>query len=129
MKTFHEIIKAAALEFARANAIVMPGDYVMTQWGDWKKPHKVQISSVGAALAHSEFDEEKREFPAILEMTYCAVRLKADGTPKDNPHYGQIVLTSFVTQDGRAWQQSRNIIENATVQWDLPESRRYHGSV
>ena len=121
MPDFHSIIKAAALAFARENAIVMPGDFVLTQWGRWKKPHKVQISQVGAALACGKFDPEKREFHASLEMTYYAWRLKADGKPRERYH-GGIALTSFVTEAGEKWQQSKQVISHAAVHWELPES-------
>ena len=122
---FHDIIKAEALEFARKNAIVMPGDIVETTWGNsWKKPRKVQVYQVGACLAHDEFDTQTREFEAVLEMSYYALRLKGDGTPKDRPGAG-IVLCHFVTDDGTEWRQSRQTINNATVHWSLPESWPY----
>jgi hypothetical protein len=117
---FHNIIKAAALEFARANAIVTPGDIVLTQWGTWKKPHRVQISSVGAALAYGKFDREKGEYPAVLEMTYTALRLRANGDLRDKPGCG-IALKGFITLEGVAWEQSRNVFNSALVCWDLPE--------
>ena len=121
---FHEIIKAAALEFARANAVVIPGDFVTTQWGSWKKSHRVQICEVGAALAYGEFDRQKREFPAILEMFYTAARLRADGTLFDKPGNG-IVLSEFITENGITWKQSRQIFNSVLVHWSLPESWRY----
>jgi hypothetical protein len=103
----------------------MPGDIVETTWGNqWKKPRKVQIYQVGACLAHDEFDTQKREFEAVLEMSYYALRLKADGTPKDKPGCG-IVLWQFTKLDGTPWAQSRNTINNATVHWSLPESWPY----
>lgn len=122
---FHDIIKTSALEFARKNAIVMPGEIVETTWcGRWKKPHKVQIYQVGACLSHDDFDTQKREFKAVLEMCYYALRLKADGTPKDTPGCG-IVLQHFVAADGREWSQSQNVVNNAAVHWSLPESWPY----
>jgi hypothetical protein len=121
---FHDVIKAEALKFARANAIAMPGDYVMTQWRDWKKPHRVQICAVGAALASAEFNKVKREFPATLEMFYCAVRLNADGLLRDLNGSG-IVLTHFITETGITWKQSQNVINHGAVHWDLPESWPY----
>jgi len=125
MNDFHNIIKVAALEFARANAIVMPGDIVLTNWGGaWKKARKVQIYAVGSALAHDDFDPQQREFRATLEMTYYALRLKANGEPRDKPGCG-IVLRDFITQDGVEWKESRNVINNAVVHWKLPESWPY----
>lgn len=121
---FHETIKTAALEYARANAIVMPGDYVFTQWSGWKKPHKVLVCSVGAGLRCGEFDPQKREFHAELAMTYYALRLKADGTRKDIDT--AIVLMEFSTESGVKWKRTKETFNSPLVHWDLPESWPYN---
>jgi hypothetical protein len=120
---FHDIIKSAALEFARKNATVVPGEIVETNWG-WKKPHKVMISHVGAALACGDFNREVWEFHAELVMTYYAFKLDKNGEPKTEPG-GCIVLSTFTKADGTEWQMAKNTINNATVHWHLPESWRW----
>ena len=123
--SFHNLIKNAAIEFARTNAIVMPGDYVTTLWGGWKKPRRVQIYAVGAALAHSDVDPIKHEFRAVLEMTYYALRLNKKGDSREKTGVG-IVLKNFITEDGQKWEQSAKLINNATVHWKIPESWPYN---
>jgi len=125
---FHEIIKAAALEYARANAIVMPGDVVYTTWGGaWQKLHKVQICGVGAALAehhpvpYEEFNSAL--FVPLLEMTYYACRLRADGTRKFKG--SAIVLTEFTTEEGVEWHRTHIPLNKYAFHWELPESWPY----
>jgi hypothetical protein len=52
-------------------------------------------------------------------MTYYGVRLKANGEPSRNDGVS-LVLTRFVTEDGRTWEISGDTINNCTVHWRLP---------
>lgn len=124
-KEFHEIIKEAALKWARKNAIAMPGEIVETIWGDWKKPHKVIIYSVGCHLCAGDFDRQKWEFKAELEMAYCGLRIyPKQPLPDKNPGCG-LVLNNFKKTDGVLWRSTKEGINNATVHWELPESWPY----
>ena len=109
---FNDKIKAEALKWAKRNAIAMPGEIVETQWGDWKRPHKVRISKVGCCLSAKHDGEWK----ATLEMFYIAERLKPDGTSKEKNGSG-IVLDHFRKEDGRTWRQSHLTINHAAYHW------------
>ena len=118
--TFHEILKKEALKFAKKNAIVKHGEIVTTSWGDWVKPHKAKIYSIGACLSCGKFDKKTKELHAELDMFYYAKRLKPDGTIKpQDKKIGGIVLTAFVKSDGKIWKQSSQVLNHGAYHWDL----------
>jgi hypothetical protein len=125
MNTFHDVIKKEALKWARKNAVAMPGEIVETVWGDWKKPHKVVIYSVGCCLCTGNLDKKNREFKAELQMTYYGLKIPVSGIiPTENPGYG-LALQNFIKADGTVWEEKREGINNSTVHWKLPESWPY----
>ena len=121
---FEESIKKYALEYARENTIVQRGEIVETLWGDWKKPHKVKINKIGAALSIQSWDilknggrKYKKTRPSFA-MFYYALRLKADGGQKDEDGRG-IVLTNLRKMDGKTWVETDEVLNYAAYHWSL----------
>ncbi len=119
---FNEIIKREAINYAKKHSIVEHGDIVMTQWADWKKPHKVMIYDIGACLS-CDWDKVKRETYATLGMYYYARRLNADGRVFKNDKAGGIVLEHFFTNDGTEWKKSKEDLNHCAYSWSLPVPR------
>ena len=126
-----ETLEKLALEFAAKNAIVKHGEIVETVWGDWKRPHKVKIYSIGAALSlhhwkningQKDYSTEKACHPRF-GMTYCALRLFADGRAKDKVGSG-IVLRNFKTANGTIWEETEEVINHCAYSWELPKSHK-----
>lgn len=119
-----DVVESAALEYARSNAIVLPGDTVITTWGgQWKKPHKVVVVRVGAALASSYIRHRDPPFVAQFEMEYIGLRLDKNGAPPQNQ--AGLVLREFETETGQTWKQTKETINHQAYSWELPESWKY----
>jgi hypothetical protein len=96
-------LKQAAENFIKTNAIAAVGDIVETKWGDWKRPQKVRLYHVGAHLV-CRYLESKKNWEAGFAMTYCAERLRKDGSSKEISEGSGICLSSFKTEHGKSWE-------------------------
>jgi hypothetical protein len=97
----NDMLRDAAHAYIRENAIVSVGDVVTTTWGSWKKPGRVRITHVGAELVCRW--NGKDDWIVGFDMTYCAQRLRADGTVPEKAAHCH--LHHFTTQDGRQWKK------------------------
>lgn len=121
-------LKKMAIEFAAQNTLVEYGEIVETLWGSWKKPHRVKIYDIGAALSLHNWKivDGRRDYscdsltPAFA-MFYYALRLKADGSPKDKEGKGGIVLNNFKKDNGTVWQETNEVLNHAGYHWTLPK--------
>ena len=109
-----EILKKEALKFAKNNSITNVGDKVKTIWGSWKKPHIVEISEIGAAIAY----DRKNPCTVVFNMKYVARRLKSDGTYHDEKGSG-IVLDNIKTTDNNTWINKLEDFNHCGLSWDL----------
>ena len=110
-------LKKLALEYAAAHSIVEYGEIVETVWGDWKKPRKVKIYKIGAALSLSSPEPK-------FCMFYCAQRLSLNGKIKEQSGCG-IVLNNFKKlgwskMDGTVWRETDEAINSGVYAWELP---------
>ena len=126
---FKKIIKACAIEFAKKNSIVMPGEIVETVWPGWKKPHQVKIYDIGSAISLNSWKNikgDKRYCKDVCTpkfgMYYYAQRLKADGTPKDKKGCG-IVLDNFKTKSGKKWEQTHELINHCAYHFSIVDGK------
>lgn len=118
-----DLLKKHAIEYAAKNTIVRYGEIVETRWADWKKPHKVKIDKIGAALSvHSwrivNGRKRYKKHVASFAMYYYAMRLTADGSPKDKAGQG-IVLGNFKKADGQIWQATDEVLNHVAYHWRL----------
>ena len=118
--TLAEQMGKMALEYAKNNAIAMPGDIVETLWGDWKKLHRVMVYRVGAHLVTRCRDKchywDGKGWVAEFDMKYYALRLYKDGTPRDKVGSG-IALRCLQARDGRKWVADGEDFNNVAVVW------------
>ena len=114
-------LKEMALKYASENRLAVHGEIVSTVWGDWKKPHKVQINSIGAGLSLRRKDFRLDKIQPEFGMTYCAIRFFADGRPRDKEG-GGIVLTNFKRGDGTTWTETHEVINHYAYTWELPKT-------
>ena len=121
-----DLLKKHAIEYATNNTIAQYGEVVETIWANWKKPHKVKIYEIGAALVINSwyFVKGQRKYKKTSEffaMYYFALRLKPNGTPKDKAGSG-IVLNDFRKENGKRWRSTNDVLNHVRYHWRLPKS-------
>jgi len=87
--------------------IVQCGAIVTSQWGNWKKPHKVRIYKISAEITNLNLTIGERKKLGIkgfvgVELDYFANRINDDG--KSIGVQG-MVLSNFITEDGQQWEK------------------------
>lgn len=83
------------------------GEIVMTQWGDWKHPHKVRITEIGAELANLNIAIGKRNEWFIegwlgVQLYYYANRVNGKG---ELVGAQGCALTNVTTFEGLHWER------------------------
>ncbi len=104
------------VEFAIKNKKAKIGEIVETIWGNWKKPQKVKIYEIEGCISTKSGSND-----CIPTITYNALRLKKDGTPKDKIGCG-ICLTNFKTENGIEWKRIDQPINHVGLHFSIPNS-------
>lgn len=102
MADLNAILGREAKAYIKKHAIAFPGDIVTTTWGGWKKPRRVRVYRVGAHLV-CRYDDELRDWCIGFAMTYCAERLRKDGTSAERAPGMGIYLSNLTTEGGKQW--------------------------
>ena len=114
-----EILKEAASEYCRKNALAKCGEIVEAIWAGWKKPRKIMIYQIGANLSDTGYyNEKERKWEASFVMFYYAKRLVKDGSIFHGDFSGGIVLDNFKKADGTVWKENRGIINSSAYHWE-----------
>lgn len=102
MTDINAVLEREAKAYIKKHAIAAPGDIVTTTWGGWKKPRSVRVYSVGAHLV-CRYDKEAGDWIIGFAMTYCAERLRKDGTSIEQAPGSGICLRNLTTDSGKTW--------------------------
>ncbi len=89
--------------------IAKVGDVVDAQWGGWKHPHKVKITSVSVEISDIGLTIGRRAELGLtgwltVQHQYIGRRLNAKGDMVGSPETG-FLLCDFTTADGQIYQR------------------------
>lgn len=106
------LLAESARDYARRNAVAGVGDLVETIWGDWKGPHKVRVTAVGAHLV-CRYSDDLKDWVVGFAMNYSAERLRKDGSSIERGEGMGICLDNLRTADGKEWAEGGRWNEEA----------------
>ena len=115
MRDAHEVLRPAAMEYAKQNVIAMPGDIVSGNWGDWKKDRNLLITNVSVEVIGKYIVD--RGWRAVFQMVYVAKRIKADGSIWDGDKSGGIVPAYIDADDGKTWMREQGTFNHSALRF------------
>lgn len=122
LNNFDRALRELALSHA-TEPLANCGDIVTTEWGGWKKPHKVKIYEVGVeivSLAAITIGQRKAlgiEGWMGVKHYYYAFRVKDDGERVGSS--AGFVLPNFTTDDGKRWESIFPTFNHAGLSFKL----------
>lgn len=105
---FDNALRNLALQYA-PKQIAQVGDVVTAQWGKWKHPHKMKITSVAVEICDIGLTIGQRKELGLtgwltVQHQYCGRRLNAKGDMVGSPGTS-FLLCDFTTADGQKYQR------------------------
>ena len=120
---FDQALRELAIRYA-PEQIAKVGDVVTAQCG-WKRPHKVQITSVAIEICGVDMTIARRKelgFTGWLTVQhhYIGRRLKADGV-MTGTLYNSFLISEFTTSDGVKYERIPSGFNHVGLVFDLGE--------
>ncbi len=122
--SFDNALRDLALRHAPVQ-VAKCGDTVTAQWGDWKVPHKVKITSVSIEISDIHLTIGRRAELGltgwlIVQHQYVGRRIKANGDMVASPETG-FLLSEFTTVDGQHYQRIPSCFNHIGLVFDSSE--------